>query len=603
MKNRGRLAVQLGAIVTAVFLAVLVVVGFIVVHGTKQMYVESHNEWIIQDLDDYKDLFLNPEIADWVLDGWQQDPGMMQEPETEAEQDMLYYLQEANDAGRQITMENVGEMSPEVQKAFRKAAYRFLVQWADRHREEKRCDSVFVLDVRTDDDLYKYDKDDVFVILESSEDTEGTGYNSLGVYWSRKVGITSLQKMQTGTYGVDYGDYLFQDLSVSGYDVMYLAMTPVFIGDELRYVFCLEYDWPTFGDVLNEHLQPMIIFSLLGLVLANVLLVLFIYRKAVKPLVQVNEGVREYMETKDGEAAARDMAKVKTRNEVGVLATSIGEMAVEIERYTKENLELNSERQRVATELNLAAKIQEDSLPTEFAVTPEAELFASMDPAKEVGGDFYDFFMIDETHLGLVIADVSGKGVPAALFMMVSKNLLKNFAMTGLAPAKVLEMTNTSLCENNKNNMFVTVWFGILDLASGRVTAANGGHEYPMLRKADGAFEMLKDKHGVVLGVMKDMPYKQYEFDIEPGGTLFVYTDGAPEATNAKEELFGTERMLEALNRRPEDTPEVLTDSLKKAINDFVGEAPQFDDLTTLCVRYTPGAAKQEQDAGAAEGK
>ncbi|MBR3069454.1 MAG: PP2C family protein-serine/threonine phosphatase, partial [Lachnospiraceae bacterium] len=249
--------------------------------------------------------------------------------------------------------------------------------------------------------------------------------------------------------------------------------------------------------------------------------------------------------------------------------------------------------ERAEAELNLAARIQSSMLPTEFPVRPELTLFASMDPAKEVGGDFYDFFFIDEEHLGLVIADVSGKGVPAALFMMMSKILLKNHAMSGLSPAEVLNRTNLGICENNRNNMFVTVWFGVLDIATGHVTAANAGHEYPMIRKSDGTFEIMKDRHGFVLGALRRKRYTEYEFDIEPGGTLFVYTDGAAEATDRDNRLFGTERMLGALNLEPAASPEVLLTNMKSAIDGFVGEAPQFDDLTMLCIKYN---GKKEEE-------
>ena len=225
-------------------------------------------------------------------------------------------------------------------------------------------------------------------------------------------------------------------------------------------------------------------------------------------------------------------------------------------------------------------------LPKTFPDIPEVKLSAAMFPAKEVGGDFYDFFFIDDTHLGLVIADVSGKGIPAALFMMMSMMIIKSSAMSAASPAEVLKRANESICENNKNKMFVTVWFGILDITTGHVTAANAGHEYPMLRKADGSFEMMKEKHGMFLGVFRNNKYKQYEFDIEPGGTLFVYTDGAAEATNGELKLFGTERMLGALNAVPDAGPEELIGNMKSAIDGFVGEAPQFDDLTMLCIKY-----------------
>jgi serine phosphatase RsbU (regulator of sigma subunit) len=386
----------------------------------------------------------------------------------------------------------------------------------------------------------------------------------------------------------------FQQLHVRDYDTFYyMAYKPIIVDGTLKYILAIKCDWSDFARILNRNLMQILLLGVAVMLVTSGLIMLFIFRKAVKPLVEVNDGVREYIESKDSDAAVRRMSGIKARNEVGRLADSFSEMSTEIDRYTKEIRQLTGEKERAEAELNLAARIQSSMLPTEFPVRPELTLFASMDPAKEVGGDFYDFFFIDEEHLGLVIADVSGKGVPAALFMMMSKILLKNHAMTGLSPAEVLNRTNLGICENNRNNMFVTVWFGVLDIATGHVTAANAGHEYPMIRKPGGCFEIMKDRHGFVLGALRRKRYTEYEFDIEPGGTLFVYTDGAAEATDRDNRLFGTERMLGALNLEPAASPEVLLTNMKSAIDGFVGEAPQFDDLTMLCIKYN---GKKEEE-------
>ncbi len=244
---------------------------------------------------------------------------------------------------------------------------------------------------------------------------------------------------------------------------------------------------------------------------------------------------------------------------------------------------------RIGAELALAEKIQEDMLPNLFPVFPERtefDLYASMNPAKEVGGDFYDFFMIDDDHLGLVIADVSGKGIPAAMFMMFSKNIIANNIMLGKSPAKALMDANEAICANNSKNMFVTVWLGVLEISTGKLTAANAGHEYPALMAPNGNFEIYKDKHGLVVGAMEGAKYREYEILLEPGAKLFIYTDGVPEATNSREELFGTERMVEALNVMRDSEPEKLLEGVRCAVDDFVKEAEQFDDLTMLCLEY-----------------
>ena len=248
---------------------------------------------------------------------------------------------------------------------------------------------------------------------------------------------------------------------------------------------------------------------------------------------------------------------------------------------------------RIESELNLATRIQADMLPNiypAFPGRPEFDIYATMDPAKEVGGDFYDFFLVDDDHLCMVMADVSGKGVPAALFMMASKIILANNAMMGKSPAQILNDTNAAICSNNREEMFVTVWIGILEISTGKLVAANAGHEYPILKHADGQFELFKDKHGVMIGAMDGAKYREYELQLEPGSKLFLYTDGVTEATDAEKHLFGTERMLAALNHQDTTAnPEQVLKNVRSAVDGFVKEAEQFDDLTMLCMEYKSG--------------
>ena len=249
------------------------------------------------------------------------------------------------------------------------------------------------------------------------------------------------------------------------------------------------------------------------------------------------------------------------------------------------------------TELNMATEIQVGSLPTAFPDRPEFDLYASMDPAKEVGGDFYDFFMIDDDHLAIVIADVSGKGVPAALFMMSSKIYINDHATIGGSPAEILGRVNKLVCANNKAHMFVTVWLGILEISTGKLTTASAGHEYPMINTS-GKYEMLKDKHGLAIGAMDISKYKNTEIQLKKGDSIFVYTDGVAEATDANNELFGTDRTVEALNAIPKGASqkEVLA-GVRVAVDAFVKEAPQFDDLTMVGLKYNgPQANTQTEE-------
>lgn len=242
------------------------------------------------------------------------------------------------------------------------------------------------------------------------------------------------------------------------------------------------------------------------------------------------------------------------------------------------------------TELNMATDIQANMLPRIFPPFPEREefdLYASMTPAKEVGGDFYDFFLIDDDHLGLVMADVSGKGVPAALFMVIAKTLIKNQAQScDYSPAKVLTRVNEQLCEGNEAELFVTVWLAILEISTGKGMAANAGHEHPALRRADGKYELVEYRHSPAVATMEGIRFREHEFELHPGDSLFVYTDGVAEATDADNKLYGTERMLDALNRNPSAEPRDVLAAVKQSVDEFVGDAPQFDDITMLCLKY-----------------
>ena len=263
-----------------------------------------------------------------------------------------------------------------------------------------------------------------------------------------------------------------------------------------------------------------------------------------------------------------------------------------IRRMEREQMEQENkikEQERIVQELITAREIQRSALPHIFPPFPEREeidLFASMDPAQDVGGDFYDYYLLDDDHLCLCIADVSGKGIPGALFMMISKRILEDFARTERNVSRTLEKTNEALCDNNQAEMFITVWIGILEISTGKLTAANAGHEYPAIRKKDGRFELYKDKHGFVIGGLENMRYKEYTLQLDPGDKLFVYTDGVPEAMNGSNEMFGTERMISALNTCAGESPKTILQKVKRTVDAFVGDSKQFDDLTMMCLEY-----------------
>ena len=332
---------------------------------------------------------------------------------------------------------------------------------------------------------------------------------------------------------------------------------------------------------------------LVGITIVICLLILAgINRILLVPVKSLSQAAALFVKDKESTKktqTAISQLNIHTGDEIEELSESIKTMEMEINDYIDHLTEVTAEKERMGAELNIATQIQASMLPCIFPAFPdrnEFDIYASMDPAKEVGGDFYDFFLIDEDHIALVMADVSGKGVPAALFMVIAKTLLKNTAQSGISPKEVLSQVNTQLCENNEAEMFVTVWLGVMQISTGHMVCANAGHEYPAIRRVGGQYELLHDKHGFVLAGMEGSRYREYEITLEKGDSLFVYTDGVPEATNAENELFGTDRMLEALNQNPDAASEEVIREVQKAMEVFVKQAPQFDDITMLSMIY-----------------
>ena len=340
------------------------------------------------------------------------------------------------------------------------------------------------------------------------------------------------------------------------------------------------------------HARMWITVTLLVVTVLAIIGALTVSKRIVKPL----EAITHRVVSLGGEDLQFKMEDAyRTGDEVEELAEAFAKLSARTLEYVDQVKRVTAEKERIGAELSLATQIQAAMLPHIFPAFPdrsEFDIFASMDPAKEVGGDFFDYFLIDDDHLCMVIADVSGKGVPAALFMMASKIILQSVAMLGHSPAEILTRTNEAICSNNEAQMFVTVWVGILEISTGKLTAANAGHEYPVLKHPDGRFELYKDKHGFVIGGMEGVRYKEYEIQLEPGSKLFVYTDGVAEATDANQELFGTERMIAALNADPGAAPQQILKNVRASVDGFVKDAEQFDDLTMLCMEYKGGNAK-----------
>ena len=363
------------------------------------------------------------------------------------------------------------------------------------------------------------------------------------------------------------------------------------------------------NDVMNDKLRFLLNYCgalLLVTAALSTLMTWLMRRRVVVPINRLAKAAGEYSEdqsrmNEDSRALLNHFSglNINTGDEVENLSTVMGDMETRLGEYIENLTRVTAEKERIGAELSIATQIQADMLPRIFPPFPERidmDIYATMNPAKEVGGDFYDFFLVDEDHLCLVIADVSGKGVPAALFMVIAKTLIKSRAQLGESPAEILNHVNTQLCDGNEAELFVTVWLAVIELSTGKGVAANAGHEHPAIRRKDGQYELIIYRHSPAVAVMDGMRFREHSFELNPGDSLYVYTDGVTEATNAGNQLFGTDRMVEALNRDPGADPKQILTTVREAIDDFVGEAPQFDDITMLCLRYDgPETASGEE--------
>lgn len=376
----------------------------------------------------------------------------------------------------------------------------------------------------------------------------------------------------------------------------------VFSNENVVVLVCCEIQVESYQrDIMN--FVGITAISVFVLILILVFVVLFVIsRRFIKPVVSIANEAENFAGNEGWSLSA--LEAFDTGDEIELLAKSILKMQKNMFEYMDDSINKAINLKKVRTELNLAKSIQADMLPSIFPESTKRNNFdldASMTPAKEVGGDFYDFFFIDENHLALVIADVSGKGVPAALFMVIAKTLIKDRANINIpgenySPAKILKYVNEQLCENNKNELFVTVWLAIIDMKTGEAVSANAGHEYPAICRKDEKYELIKDKHSPAVATIEGIKFKDQEFKLNPGDSLFVYTDGVTEATNANGELFGEQRLVDTLNRDEKASASDILKHVSEDVNKFVGNAPQFDDLTMVCFKYYGKDGYDERD-------
>ena len=386
------------------------------------------------------------------------------------------------------------------------------------------------------------------------------------------IGITPPEEMEQGkTATALYHADLVDGVNNLGIEYMYV----------FKFVegYCLLAAMPVSEAMFMRDASMLTSIFMQVLIFATLFVFIYILIKRViiNNLKKINDTLAQI--TKGDLNATVD---VRSNTEFASLSDDINSTVSTLKRYIAEAAA------RIDKELEYAKQIQLSALPTNFPDGDDYSIYAQMIAAKEVGGDFYDFYKLNDTTVAFLAADVSGKGIPAAMFMMTAKTIIKDLAERGLAVNEIFTLANEKLCENNEADMFVTAWMGILDLPTGNMTFANAGHNPPLLKRADGSFEYLKTRAGFVLAGMEGMRYRAGEMTLYPGDRLFLYTDGVPEATNTETQLYGEDRLLDFMNRNCKVDSTELLPALKADIDAFVGEAPQFDDITMLMFDYRP---------------
>ena len=462
-------------------------------------------------------------------------------------------------------------------------------EYRDRlNRMDILCDKqnvtlIYVIDVDTSD----YGR---FVNIYNSVDKDSS-YTRWDIGYQRDTTNEEYAQIYKDIYenGLERGTVL-RTTNLRGKEPHITSLVPVKDSNgDVQAILCVQRPMSELVTGRQKYMKSVGITVLLLTILACFTVSRFLKIQFVKPVHKIiKEAIRFSRDNTPPEE--KILEDISTITEIQALGDSVAKMEKDTLQYIDNLMKVTSERERIDTELSLATRIQANMLPNMFPAFPdrtEFDIHASMTPAKEVGGDFYDFFLLDDDHLGLVMADVSGKGVPAALFMMMAKILLYNYAMMGITPHEVLERLNATICKNNDDSMFVTVWFGIYTISTGKIVASNAGHEYPVVKHGAKGFEILKDRHGFVIGGMSGLKYRDYEFTLDEGDVLFLYTDGVPEATDADSNMFGLERLLDTLNGVSDGTAKEMLEAVHRDLEAFVGDAPQFDDLTMLAIKRT----------------
>lgn len=451
--------------------------------------------------------------------------------------------------------------------------YQYIQNYMDLYQQQTNMEYFFV---------YVPGPEGMTYIWDTDEDYDENG--PLGFYEAYQAGEKELAE---SVFRKDPAEVITVSKSAE-YGFLASAHSPIFSSSgEPVAVVAADLSMPEIRSAFFRFIVAVVI-SIFLVVAASVFLM---YRSVrdniVEPINSLTGATRAFVD--NIEKNEPYLSDIHTGDEIEVLSRSFEKLDGELKEYIRKYTAAAAEKEKISAELKVAQQIQESLLPRNFHVDPSRDefgIYATMTPAKEVGGDFYDFFMVDARHVAVVIADVSGKGVPAALFMAIAKALIKDHTEPGIPLSHTFQKVNNLLCESNNAQLFVTAFEGVLDLLTGEFIFVNAGHEIPYICRKGETFTLHKLRPGFVLAGMENIRYKTESVIFEPGDKLFQYTDGVTEATNSARQLYGQERLTAVLGRYSSSSPEELLPLVRADIDAFAGDAPQFDDITMLCLEY-----------------
>ena len=527
--KKQQLLVHIGGIILILFTLITLFIGNAVTSAAFSSYLKTLHDRNDEHLKDVENTMESYEALPWLIDYWADNAVQVRSNLENRPESAILFNMDLNS----ISSDEASVMDENMQLRFATACYKRIDDVFTDEFETHNLDDLFLIIRYSDDDAIKlfdaeknpdgkYSLGDKFDIY--SESTEWRNYD------------TEVSKASHWTWGRysgedDFGFYRKLPQSLGGKEAL-------LCNSFKRIEIYAQMDF-----ISSFRMKAMAY-----LIVVAVIILAVLYYLIMRPLSFMSNTMKRYRRDKDSSAVASDLERIKQKDEIGAFANDFTSLTGEMKRYTEEVSHLAKESERVATELRMAADIQIKALPSAFPAFPENsefDIYAHMTPAKEVGGDFYDFFMTDEKHLAFLMADVSDKGVPAALFMMSAKNLINYRAQEGGTPGQILTAVNSQLCKNNEAKMFATVWMGILDLDTGVITCANAGHERPAVSDKDGGFSIIpKDEHGPAIGVLPGITYKDYEITLSPKDSIFLYTDGVPEAKNSEGNFYGSSQMI-----------------------------------------------------------